>query len=168
MKKILLALALLLLPLAAFAFQTVLGEVSPSVTPANIKATICTAGYTDTVRPSTYYTNRVKALLAGGDEAAARTCVATQYSLLKSWHKAVYACAAKLPVETDAIRLDSLELDHKVPLEIGGHPDSLHNLQLQSWPEARKKDVVETQARKAICAGRVTLRQGQRRMIEPL
>jgi len=37
------------------------GAIDPAVTQANIATTICRSGYTDTVRPSTSQTNKVKA-----------------------------------------------------------------------------------------------------------
>jgi hypothetical protein len=56
------------------------------------------------------------------------------------------------------------ELDHLVPLELGGHPTSASNLWLQRWDEARKKDEQEAALRKAVCAGHLTLEQAQERI----
>jgi hypothetical protein len=56
------------------------------------------------------------------------------------------------------------ELDHLVPLELGGHPTSTSNLWLQRWDEARKKDDQEAALRKAVCAGHLTLEQAQERI----
>lgn len=164
--KLLLLLVLAVSP--AFAFESVLGEVTPSVTPSNVKATICVSGYTDTVRPSVSYTDTVKALLAGGDEATARACVGAAYLREKDWKKAVRACAATLPVSKDRALLAQYELDHKVPLAVGGHPDSLHNLWLQPWPQARKKDVIERAVHDQVCKQGLPLRKAQRRFIEPM
>lgn len=55
------------------------------------------------------------------------------------------------------------ELDHKIPLSLGGNPTDPKNL----WPEpidqARIKDsTVENVLRKAVCAGRITLDAAQR------
>lgn len=165
MKKILLALLFFCAP--AFAYVTVPGEVTPSVKPANVGGTICKTGYTDSVRPSTYYTNTVKALLTGPDEAAARACVGIEYLHRQDWNKAAYACAAKMPVQTDAALLASVKLDHKVPLEVGGHPNSLHNLQVQTLAESRTKDRSENAARAQVCAGKLTLRAAQRHFAAP-
>jgi hypothetical protein len=56
------------------------------------------------------------------------------------------------------------ELDHLIPLEIGGAPSDTHNL----WPQpyvgewgARKKDVLEKKLNSLVCAGTITLRQAQ-------
>jgi hypothetical protein len=56
------------------------------------------------------------------------------------------------------------ELDHLVPLELGGHPTSASNLWLQRWDEARKKDEQEAALRKSVCAGHLTLEQAQERI----
>ncbi len=56
------------------------------------------------------------------------------------------------------------ELDHLVPLELGGAPRDPDNLWLQPWGEARIKDDEEAELRKAVCAGRLTLEQAQERI----
>ena len=56
------------------------------------------------------------------------------------------------------------ELDHIVPLEVGGAPRDLVNLWLQPWngpAGAHAKDRVENQVHRDICTGRITLAQGQ-------
>jgi hypothetical protein len=56
------------------------------------------------------------------------------------------------------------ELDHLVPLELGGAPRDPANLWLQRWDDARKKDEQEAALRKAVCGGRLTLEQAQERI----
>ena len=56
------------------------------------------------------------------------------------------------------------ELDHLVPLELGGAARDPANLWLQRWDEARKKDEQEAALRKAVCAGHLTLEQAQERI----
>jgi Putative secretion activating protein len=56
------------------------------------------------------------------------------------------------------------ELDHIVPLELGGHPYAEANLQIQPWQGedgARAKDKVETWLKRQVCAGRVKLKDAQ-------
>jgi hypothetical protein len=60
--------------------------------------------------------------------------------------------------------LRDYELDHFVPLELGGCPDCVSNL----WPEpygsnlgARKKDQVENYLHSEVCSGGMTLTQAQ-------
>jgi hypothetical protein len=110
------------------------GEVDPNVTQANIKTTICKAGYTDTVRPSNSYTNRIKLQLLP-----------------------LYGHRTGNPL--------SFELDHLIPLELGGAPSDVKNL----WPQpyegtwgARKKDVLEKKLSRMVCAGAITLDKAQR------
>ena len=52
------------------------------------------------------------------------------------------------------------ELDHFVPLAIGGHPRSEDNLWLQRWDgewNARIKDRLERRLQLMVCAGQITL-----------
>jgi hypothetical protein len=108
------------------------GAIDPAVTQANLDATICSSGYTATVRPPASVTDAFKptALAAYGVTYASTT-----------------------------------ELDHLVPLELGG-ASSASNL----WPEPNKagatggdnpKDSVETAANHAVCDRRMTLAAAQ-------
>ena len=130
MNRALAALACALLPLFAAAQST-----NPGVTQDTIRQTICTSGWTKTVRPPEAYTNKIKRdLLAdfGGD--------ARDY-----------------------------ELDHVIPLAVGGHPTDPQNLALQAWEGedgAHAKDVVETRVKRLVCVGRITLAQGQQCFVD--
>lgn len=56
------------------------------------------------------------------------------------------------------------ELDHIVPLTLGGAPRSLDNLQLQKWvgPDgARVKDKLEVRLNHLVCAGKLPLSEAQ-------
>ena len=57
--------------------------------------------------------------------------------------------------------LRDYEEDHRVPLEVGGAPQDPKNLWPQPWPEARKKDRLETAIKKDVCLGALTLKEGQ-------
>jgi hypothetical protein len=54
-------------------------------------------------------------------------------------------------------------VDHIVPLELGGRPYA-PNLQLQTKAQAKRKDRLENQLHRAVCAGRVRLEDAQARM----
>ena len=59
-----------------------------------------------------------------------------------------------------AMNTADYELDHRVPLALGGHPRALANLQLQPWDgadSARAKDRLEKRLQTLVCAGRVPL-----------
>jgi hypothetical protein len=63
------------------------------------------------------------------------------------------------------LNLDHYELDHLIPLEIGGAPRDQKNL----WPQpyagewgARKKDVLEKKLNRMVCGGAITLKKAQR------
>jgi hypothetical protein len=109
------------------------GAVDPAVTQANINSTICSSGYTTTVRPPASVTD-----------------------------------AFKVTVVADYGEQDSstTELDHLVPLELGG-ASTASNL----WPEPNRtgatgvdnpKDSVEGAANRAVCDGQITLAAAQR------
>jgi hypothetical protein len=108
------------------------GAVNPDVTQGNIQTTICRPGYTRTIRPSSYRMRKVEA-------------------------ERMKAYGAK------GTRAD-YELDHLISLEIGGCPDCSTNL----WPEpykgkwnAHDKDKVENALHRAVCSGRMSLREAQ-------
>jgi hypothetical protein len=61
------------------------------------------------------------------------------------------------------------ELDHVIPLAVGGHPTDPRNLALQPWDGedgAHSKDVVEVRVKRLICVGRITLDQGQQCFVD--
>lgn len=112
------------------------GAASSAVDQGNIRTTICTTGYTATVRAPESETARVKT------------------AAMHSYNQAT-------PGRT------TTELDHQVPLELGGSND-IKNL----WPEPsdisnggyrNTKDSVERALNRAVCAAhpRVTLVQAQ-------
>jgi hypothetical protein len=61
----------------------------------------------------------------------------------------------------DPSTANAYELDHIVPLALGGHPRALDNLQLQPWPEARRKDRIEVKLQCLVCSGQVSLAEAQ-------
>ncbi len=57
------------------------------------------------------------------------------------------------------------ELDHLVPLALGGHPRKLENLWLQPWDgewSARVKDRLEVKLKALVCKGELTLERARR------
>lgn len=61
------------------------------------------------------------------------------------------------------------ELDHVIPLAVGGHPTDPRNLVLQLWDGqdgARAKDVVEVRVKRLVCVGRITPDQGQQCFVD--
>lgn len=103
--------------------------LNPDVHQDTIQQTICVAGYTASVRPSTTYTNGVKLKLLR--EHALPASAASEY-----------------------------ELDHRIPLALGGHPRNLQNLMLQPWDGkngAKAKDRLERSLQRLVCSGKVLL-----------
>jgi hypothetical protein len=62
-------------------------------------------------------------------------------------------------------RARAYELDHLVPLTLGGSPRSPDNLQLQPWngpAGAKVKDHLEVRLKRLVCAGQLPLAEAQR------
>ena len=60
--------------------------------------------------------------------------------------------------------LVDFQLDHKIPLALGGAPSDIRNFELQPWDEAERKDAVEMCLARAVCAGRIVLDDARRRI----
>ena len=58
------------------------------------------------------------------------------------------------------------ELDHIIPLALGGHPRKLDNLELQPWEEAKRKDRIEVKLQCLVCSGQVALADAQREIVD--
>lgn len=111
------------------------GRTNPEVTPATIGRTICKPGWTRTVRPPESVTEPIKRRMIR-----------------------LYGYYA-------SHRLSSYELDHLIPLELGGAPNDTRNL----WPEVdyagvpsqtyyrNPKDRLERVLNRRVCAGRMSL-----------
>lgn len=108
--------------------------LNSDVRQGTIQQTVCVAGYTASVRPSTSYTNGVKTRLLREQG---------------------------LPVASAG----DYELDHVIPLALGGHPRNLANLALQPWEgenSAKTKDRLERKLQTLVCADRVPLETARR------
>jgi hypothetical protein len=60
--------------------------------------------------------------------------------------------------------MPAYELDHVIPLALGGHPRKLSNLQLQPWEGehgAKRKDVLEIHLHSLVCHHKLTLHDAQ-------
>ena len=64
----------------------------------------------------------------------------------------------------DISNASKYELDHIIPLAVGGHPRNLMNLMLQPWDGAdgaKKKDRLEKRLRQLVCSKQLGLRDAQ-------
>jgi len=64
----------------------------------------------------------------------------------------------------DAAKISDYELDHIVPLALGGHPRKLSNLMLQPWEGqhgAKAKDTLEVRLHSLVCHGKLDLTDAQ-------
>ena len=110
------------------------GVLNEVVTQATIRSTICTHGWTATVRPPTSYTSALKLhqMTAYGETGP----------------PAAY------------------QEDHLISLELGGDPTDPRNLWPEPRPHAEDVDRTENDLHEAICSGRMTLAEAQRRISE--
>ena len=60
--------------------------------------------------------------------------------------------------------LADFELDHRIPLALGGAPSDPRNLELQPWDEASVKDAIEACLARAVCSGKITLDEARSRI----
>ena len=132
-----------------------IGPVAPGptdnrITQANIHETICTSGWTKKVRPNSMYTGFVMKLEMGnGGDVPSPAAAGRMYH--------VVGTHLNQP-------LSLYELDHNVPLELGGNPEDPINLKLQIWdgPDgAHLKDHAENKVHALVCSGAMRLVDGQ-------
>ena len=57
--------------------------------------------------------------------------------------------------------MSDYELNHIVPLALGGHPWRLGNLALQPWEAAMRKDLLERRLQILVCGGQLKLNEAQ-------
>lgn len=109
--------------------------LNADVTQATINDTICHPGWTTSIRPPTSYTNPLKA---------------QDLSLFAYLH----------PNDPNWT-MGNTEMDHRVPLELGGHPTDPSNLSPEDHPGSFTKDAAENKARTDVCNHRLTLIEAQ-------
>lgn len=149
--KAMFVLAVLIVPAVAAADQAalfddthalppggIIGAYNPEITQANIAVTICVPGFAKRQRPPRGQIARYKK------------------KLLRRYNR-IHA--------TRRHRRD-FELDHLIPLELGGASFDPRNLWLEPWHVegrngARRKDVFEGRLHRAVCEGRITLKAAQ-------
>lgn len=119
------------------------GGVNPEVTPDSLTRTVCSSGWTATIRPPRAYTDAVKRAMLG---RTVRTLTVAGHTVTVRPY-GPYAGA----------RLSDYQLDHDVPLEVGGDPWGIGNLWLEPVATAHEKDQVENAAKRAVCSGAADL-----------
>jgi hypothetical protein len=118
------------------------GAISPAVTQANLKTTICrSGGYTSGVRPSSYVTGKEKTLNAAS------------YGYTASMRDAEYDHLISLQLGGDPNDPRNLWVEPPSP----GHPAN-------AGPN-NPKDAIETELHTAVCNGTITLAQAQQAIV---
>lgn len=111
------------------------GAINASVTQANIAQTICSSGWTSTIRPPSNVTTSLK----------------------------IRQLASGYSYQGDTINGD-YEEDHLISLELGGSPTSEANLWPEPYSNtggARVKDQLENKLRSLVCSGALSLAVAQ-------
>ena len=84
------------------------------------------------------------------------------YTVRPSWYDSAKLKQQLLKARGESwIDAPKYQLDHIVPLCLGGSPTDPSNLQLEPLEEAYRKDRVEIQAMRCVCAGKVSLEEAQ-------
>lgn len=122
--------------------QNVLPDASltPGLAATTDVHAICTRGYATHVRPKGALWRRLK------DDAYNR------YHLARGHRSSV---------SPNGVRRPAYEVDHLIPLELGGSPTDLRNLWPEPLADAKRKDKVENQLHTLVCSGRITLTAAQ-------
>ena len=94
-------------------------------------------------------------------------CIAGYAASVRPATSYTNAVKAKLMREQDlpASSAREYELDHRIPLALGGHPRSPDNLMLQRWDGddgAKVKDRLERRLQQLVCSGKVLLDNARR------
>lgn len=101
------------------------------------------------------------------DESLGQTICVTGYTTtVRPLTTYTNGIKAKLVREAglDGSHMADYELDHIIPLAVGGHPRKLSNLQLQPWhgeDGATEKDGLERQLQRMVCDGQLALADAQ-------
>ena len=115
-------------------------SLTPGAVVTNDVAVICRQGYATSVRPEGALWKRLK------EEAYER------YRLPRG-HRS--------RTDGNGVPHPAYEVDHLVPLELGGSPTDIRNIWPQSIEAAEQKDRVENELHDLVCDGRMSLTQAQ-------
>jgi hypothetical protein len=135
------------------------GATNPAITARTQAQTICApSGWTTKViRPPTSYTTRLKRQqldALGYTVWNPLPSVPTKSG--RSVRPDIRYCIPR------SANVACYELDHQIPLTLGGHPSDVRNLWPQPIAEALQKDRLEQTLHRRVCAGQVSLTEAQR------
>jgi hypothetical protein len=115
-------------------------QLTPGAIATTDVRTICARGYATRVRPRGPLWRHLK------DEAYDR------YHLPRGHRSSI---------GSDGVRHPAYEIDHLIPLELGGNSTDLRNLWPEPLADAKRKDKVENRLHALVCSGRLALRAAQ-------
>ena len=114
--------------------------LTPGVVVTRDAAAVCRPGYATSVRPEGALWRRLK------DESYDR------YGLPRGHRSSI---------DEHGVRHAAYEVDHLVPLELGGSPTDIRNIWPQPMAAAKQKDEVENELHDLVCSGRMSLSLAQ-------
>lgn len=67
-------------------------------------------------------------------------------------------------MDNSGVRHSAYQIDHLIPLELGGDPTDIRNLWPQPIASAQKKNIVENELHARVCSGQMALNEAQSRI----
>jgi len=115
-------------------------NLTPGLAVTEDENLVCQHGYAERVRPKGVLWRHLK------EAAFARYGIAYQ---------------DRDTIGATGVRAPEYQVDHLIPLEIGGSPTDLQNIWPQPIRPALRKDRIENELRELVCSGRMPLKQAQ-------
>jgi len=115
-------------------------NLTPGLASTEDENLVCQRGYAERVRPRGALWRRLK------EEVFARYGIAYQ---------------DRDAIGANGVREPEYQVDHLIPLEIGGSPTDLRNIWPQPTGPALRKDRIENALHELVCSGKMSLKQAQ-------
>ena len=114
--------------------------LTPGVVAVSDPKTVCQRGYAKSVRPVGAQWNRLKSL-------------AYERYGIRRGHRSYF--------DERGVRHPAYQVDHLIPIELGGAPDDVRNLWPEPIDEAKRKDRVEDKLHHMVCEDNFSLTKAQ-------
>lgn len=118
-------------------------SLTPGVVSMVDSSRVCELGFSSTIRPKGRLWRHLR------DEAFRRYHISRGHRSEK---------------DNTGARHPAYQIDHLIPVELGGDPTDIRNLWPQPIASAKKKNVVENELHARVCSGQMTLNEAQSRI----
>jgi hypothetical protein len=115
-------------------------NLTPGAATTSDRNVICETGYAGSVRPNGSVWRHLR------DEAYSR------YHIARG-HRSI--------VGPNGVHYPAYQIDHLIPLEIGGDPTDIRNLWPEPMGDAHRKDQVENRLHALVCGGQLDVKEAQ-------